>query len=190
MIWSISGGEAFEPRDKLARTPQTRPRVPVYPADYNSLLNDSLTHMPSPLSSTRIEQAAIDRQDARDLATKLFDDNSGRVLFLCLSMLLSMKCLSVPPALSPFYLYLSHDGVTPWQICHVTTELMYTRHPIQNAKNCAFKLTTMNFDPCPLPSNSSETSKINPYAKVRLTVITQWHLCVPLSFSMVYDIPV
>ncbi len=83
----MSGNEAFESRDKLSRTPQTRPRIPVYPADYNSLLNDSLTHMPSPLSSTRIEQAAIDRQDARDLATKLFDDNSGKVSFSCPHML-------------------------------------------------------------------------------------------------------
>ncbi len=72
-----TGQEAFESKDKLARTPQTRPRVPTYPADYNSMLHDSFTHMPSPLSSTRIESGAVNREDMEDLATKLFADKSG-----------------------------------------------------------------------------------------------------------------
>ena len=71
------GKEAFESKDKLTRTPESHLRVPAYPADYNSLLNDSLTHMPSPLSSTRVEAAGIDREEAQDLATRLFTENSG-----------------------------------------------------------------------------------------------------------------
>ena len=71
--------EAFVSKDKLSRTPEAQPRVPAYPADYNSLLNDSLTNMPSPLSSTRIETTAIDREEAQDLATRLFTETSGNL---------------------------------------------------------------------------------------------------------------
>ena len=70
----------------MARTPETHPRVPAYPADYNSMLNDSLTQMPSPLSSTRIETAGIERKDAQDLATRLFTDASGKYV-KCLPLL-------------------------------------------------------------------------------------------------------
>ena len=36
--------------------------------------------MPSPLSSTRIEAVAIDREDAQDIATRLFAEDTGTCL--------------------------------------------------------------------------------------------------------------